>query len=242
MTRLQVSPMLRRLAAAIMPAGTLIGAPAVQAANWSSDHAASQPYCRRCGATVDDAAHTFDGCPHCRGLRIPWQEVWRLGAYHEPLSTWLIDFKFHGGWAWGRWFGRELARIIPRTGEEAAGRSLVVPVPLHWRRRMNRGYDQARLIAQTFARARSLPLAPLLHRNRPTTAQTTLRSRAARHGNVRRAFGIAPVDLAGWHIWLIDDVKTTGSCARLLRHAGASSVRLAVVAVADPRSSDFKWN
>ena len=56
--------------------------------------------------------------------------------------------------------------------------------------------------------------------------------------------GIEPVDLSGWDVWLIDDVKTSGAtleaCIRLLRKHGAGRVHVAVAAVADPKHGDFK--
>lgn len=51
------------------------------------------------------------------------------------------------------------------------------------------------------------------------------------------------IDLTGYEVWLIDDVKTTGStlqaCTQLLRKAGARSVHAAVAAVADPKGQNF---
>ena len=86
-------------------------------------------------------------------------------------------------------------------------------------------------------------MAPLLYRTRHTPPQTSLPP-SARPANVRRSFGIRNVDLTGFDIWLIDDVKTTGStlrsCARLLRRRGARSIHIAVAAVADPRQQDFQ--
>ena len=82
-------------------------------------------------------------------------------------------------------------------------------------------------------------MAPLLRRTRFVRAQTAI-APTRRYVNVRRSFGVRHLDLTGWSVWLVDDVKTTGatltSCARLLRGAGARKINVAVVAVADPRS------
>ena len=83
----------------------------------------------------------------------------------------------------------------------------------------------------------------MLRRTRYTHPQTSLPP-AKRADNVRESVAARRVDLSGWHIWLIDDVKTTGAtlaaCTRLVRRAGASRVFIAVAAVADPHGSDFK--
>lgn len=212
------------------------GDAAAAATDWRAD--APGTYCRRCGATCHEAALTASGCPYCRGERVAWQGVWRLGAYEEPLSRWIVELKFHGQWTWATWFGRELARITADVPADLAEGSAVVPIALHWRRRIGRGFDQTMLVARAFAQASGRDFAPLLTRRRATTPQSHIHEHAARLRNIQGAFVMPDVDLAGRTIWLVDDVKTTGATARvashLLRRAGAKRVHLVVLAVADP--------
>ncbi|MDH3583905.1 MAG: ComF family protein [Phycisphaerae bacterium] len=214
-----------------LPPTEWIGQRAVEQADWAPDPPGS--YCPRCGATCGPAAITLSGCAFCRDRHVPWHGVWRLGAYREPLAGWVRQFKFSRSWAWGEWFGRALAERAPDTRP-----AVVVPVPLHWRRRLWRGYDQAMLMARSFAAAQDLRVARVIYRQRPTRHQTRLASRAARRANIRRAFAARPVDLSGWTVWLMDDVTTSGTtaaaCTRLLKGLGAERVNLAVAAVADP--------
>lgn len=231
-------PALRRLTLdTLFPPTELMGERAAAFAEWRPDPPGS--YCTRCGATAGFGAVTETGCPHCRDQRLPWDSVYRLGVYRSPLDQWIVRLKFHHAWAWGSWFGRRLASILPDDPQ-----AVVIPVPLHWRRRLLRGFDQTHLIARELANAKSVPLAPVLSRRRATAAQSHLQSRERRARNVRRAFRPASVDLGGQTAWLVDDVKTTGAtaaqCARLLRRAGAEAVHLVVVAVADPAATDFR--
>jgi len=119
----------------------------------------------------------------------------------------------------------------------------VCAVPMHWLRRWGRGFNQAQLIAESIAKARAWPTAPILKRTRRTAPQINLTPSQRAH-NISGSIAIESVDLSGWEIWLVDDVKTTGStlnlCARLLRKAGAMTVNVAVAAVADPKHADFQ--
>lgn len=224
-------------------------------------------YCRRCGATAVDAAITDRGCPFCRGRRLPWRRVHRLGAYRPPLSDWIIRMKFQRQWALADRIAMMLAASAPDPPDHApeprpggtssrgstlpphpdptAPRVAVVPVPLHWTRRLRRGYDQTRIVARTLAERRGWTLAPLVRRARPTPPQSSITDHAARLRNVRGAFTCRPADLRGWSVWLVDDVVTTGAtarqAARLLRRAGASWLGLAVLAVADPLGANFQY-
>jgi len=201
-------------------------------------------YCHRCGSSAGPAGATVSGCAFCTGTTIAWDRIIRLSAYADPVSRWVVSMKFNRDWSWAPWFGRSLADAVQHTRDtQNPQNTAVCPVPMHWTRRWWRSYNQAHLIAASFAQHRHWPLAPLLRRTRHTSPQTTL-SPSRRMRNIRGSVAMKPIDLTGWHIWLIDDVKTTGStltaCARLLRRAGARSVNAAVVAVADPRGSNFK--
>jgi ComF family protein len=122
------------------------------------------------------------------------------------------------------WLGAE--RLEPPRG------AMVTAVPLARRRATQRGYNQARVVAQAFADFHRLPLVELLERTRHTPAQSTL-DRSARQANVAGAF-VASARAAGMTVWLVDDVRTTGAttaAAKLaLTSAGAASVEIAVLA------------
>jgi ComF family protein len=222
--------------------GRTAGAAEALAAGWSPDRAGA--YCPRCGASAAAEGVTVTGCAHCRGKPVAWHGVWRLGAYKEPLAEWIRRYKFRGAWAWGEYFGSQLSRAAREVKLE--GDAVVTPVPLHWRRRMGRGYNQSELIARAFAAEMNLPISPLLRHLRQTLEQSHIHDHAQRWKNVRQAFALRRVDLTGVTVWLVDDVKTTGStaraCARLLKAAGARRVNVAVAAVADPRGADFQRN
>ncbi|MES1262566.1 MAG: phosphoribosyltransferase family protein, partial [Acidobacteriota bacterium] len=115
----------------------------------------------------------------------------------------------------------------------------VVPVPLHWRKQWERGYNQAELLARHVAKRRGVPLVKALRRKRPTAVQASL-AVAGRRKNVAGAFLMRPqARLAGQRVLLIDDVMTTGAtagaCAVALKRGGAKSVSLLTLARADRR-------
>jgi ComF family protein len=120
----------------------------------------------------------------------------------------------------------ELSALMRLHGQAVlAGADFVVPVPLHWRRRWRRGFNQA----ADLARALGLPVRQVLCRCRRTLPQADLPA-GQRHLNVRRAFRVRhPSLVANASIVLIDDVRTTGAtleaCGRALRGAGAREVR-----------------
>ncbi|MFA7235969.1 MAG: ComF family protein [Phycisphaeraceae bacterium] len=213
---------------------------AAKQAMWRADEA--DAYCGRCGASAGEGAATESGCPHCRGQSVAWDGVVRLDAYESPMDEWIRRMKFRRMWTWGPWFGRQLA--MASGGRLRGGRTVVTGVPLHWRRRWSRGYDQAWLMAKAMGEAGGVPVSRLLERRRWTTSQSKLKSQHKRAANVKDAFAMKPVDLTGWTVWLVDDVKTTGStlrqCVRLLKNAGAERVFVAVAAVADPKGSGFE--
>lgn len=89
--------------------------------------------------------------------------------------------------------------------------SLIVPVPLHWVRRMRRGYNQAALLALALSAARGLPCFPgAMSRVRQTASQAGL-PEETRATNLIQAFRAVPRLVAGKQIIIVDDVCTSGA-------------------------------
>lgn len=113
---------------------------------------------------------------------------------------------------------------------------LIVPVPLSNRRRKERGFNQAEVIADCLAEAFGVrPESGLLYRVRDTPLHRAAMDEKARSATVRKAFGVdARRDIAGRHILLVDDVMTSGatasSCAKELKEKGARRVSVLTLA------------
>lgn len=125
----------------------------------------------------------------------------------------------------------------------------LLPVPLHWRRQLRRGFNQAQWLARRLAARLDRPCRDrLLYRQRNTPSQTRLDGRQ-RLRNLRGAFALragpaqhGPAQHIAQHVALVDDVLTSGAtaneAARLLKDNGCRTVELWVLArAARPGSS-----
>ena len=102
-------------------------------------------------------------------------------------------------------------------------------IPLSKKRLRQRGYDQARLIAEEIAAKTGLPCRQLLQKVKNNSAQSLTRDAKQRRENVAGVYALDDgADVSGLRILLVDDVVTTGAtmseAARILRKEGAKSV------------------
>jgi len=193
-----------------------------------------QPSCPRCAATVGPFVHLEGGCASCRDERLHFEQVLRLGPYTGRLREAILRMKHARDDGLAELLG-ELWAVHAEARLRAAGTTVVVPVPLHWWRRWERGFNQSEALARGLAQRLGLPCRPdWLQRRRYTPAQTG-QSGEARRQNVRGAFQARPrAELRDQAVLLVDDVVTTMStaddAARALRAAGASRVVVAALA------------
>lgn len=194
-------------------------------------------YCPRCGRDASRYGLVAGACPACQGQDVHFDQIARAGVYGDALQHMILAFK-HGR--------SELDAVLGPLADAAfqgsgfyEGTEWLVPVPLHWTRRLARGYNQSHLIAKRLTRRRARICTDLV-RIRRTRLQPAVATPAARARNVAGAFAVrADHRFSGRTVCLIDDIKTSGAtlneCARVLKEAGAARVYAVVLAVAGQR-------
>jgi len=243
------------LSCALLPAScTLCGSPLPQLSSvpicavcWTEFPLQSGSACARCGDTLDipGVVSTPASSSLCRVCRLAPPRFVRAvayGLYQGKMKAAIHALKYDRLHPASRLLGQMLAKAIAQLATDAPAEMLVVPVPLHRSKFADRGFNQARALADQalgFLRhshpAWRLTLAPsTLMRLRPTQSQAGLSPRARRL-NVRGAFSVSnSAAIAARHILLVDDILTTGATARAaalaLTRAGAASVWVATLA------------
>lgn len=210
--------------------------------------------CERCGLPIvseraADATQVF--CGACRANEPSFDLARAFGIYRGNLRLLILQLKFRRRERLGRRLGARLSRTWMKFGVlNGVEPLLIVPVPLFHLRERERGFNQARLLAEGLKGGiEKLPgerdvqiRAGLLLRTRATLPQAGLKIQA-RKDNVRGAFAVAkPKSVVGRHIILVDDVMTTGAtlsaCAGVLKKCGASKVYALAMARATPQFPD----
>ena len=186
--------------------------------------------CPACGAPSTSVAE----CRRCHGWCRDWEGIVVLAAYADDLRAAVLAAKRPGG----EILATGLATLLAGKHADTIAAwaiDLIVPVPMHWTRRMLRGTSAADGLARGVAAALGLPRRSALVRTRATRMQNELEP-AARRANVRSAFRATAV-AAGRRVLVVDDVTTTGgtlaACRQALVAAGAAAVYAAAVARAD---------
>jgi len=176
-------------------------------------------------------------CALCRlGLQ-GFDAVYSYGSYEGTLRQLVHLFKYGGVRPLAGTFGNFLARALPRE----TSFDVIVPMPLHWFKQWQRGFNQADVLAREIGKKWRVPVRNVIRRRRATLPQAGL-TNAKRRANVRGAFQISRgKPLRGMRVLLVDDVVTTGAtasaCARVLKRAGAAHVALLALARTDRRQA-----
>ncbi len=189
--------------------------------------------CRRCGAMISPSHARGDRCDDCRDPALRFSRLVCLGEYQGQLRDVVLRMKCPSQTALTLAMGRLLWRDRREILEEIRP-DLLIPIPMHWTRRLRRGVNSPELLAEPIARALSAPVARgVLGLRRNPLVQSSL-TPSRRFENMRGAFRCsAGYDIRGARVLLIDDVLTTGAtcseAAAQLRRHGAKDVFVAVV-------------
>ncbi len=192
--------------------------------------------CPRCGRSVPPFGGHSRGCGACQR-----EDFWnvagvaRCGPYEQPLADLLTGLKYGGQRRNAVYLGRLLAGAIRRAAWSDSLQALV-PVPMHWRRRLQRPVDHARALAEEAGRTLGIPVrCAAVRRVRHGPSQTSTTSRTQRFENVRGCFGASRwADVRGQVVCIIDNLLVSGATihevSKVLRKAGARRIYAAVVA------------
>lgn len=165
----------------------------------------------------------------CRALPAEVDTLWVAGPFDGWLRSAIHSYKFSGETVRAAHFAELMAPGFADLASDIA----LAPVPLHPRRKRQRGYDQTLILAKAISKHTGHPVFTGLKKSRDTPHQVGL-DRGERSANLRDAFEIASGMNMPAHLVLIDDVSTTGAtlteCAIALRRAGAIIVSAAVIA------------
>ena len=199
------------------------------------------PMCKMCGLPFKSRQGDDHLCGECIKTPKYFQSA-RTAAFYTPLTMALIHrFKYNRKIQLAKPLGEVLAKTFLRFWR-IDDIDVIVPVPLHFKRFRQRGFNQAYLIAKAFLNqitntqqaSRVKIEKELLCRTLPTVSQTGLK-RKSRLKNIKNAFrAIKPAKVHAQRILLIDDIYTTGAtvneCAKTLHNNGASRIDVLTIA------------
>lgn len=213
---------------------------------WSSIQPISIPYCPQCGKPQPRRVGFEEvvelHCAECKAAEPQFSRTFAAGLYDGVLKDAIHLFKFGRKRLLLKPLGNLLVREVgSRINPDDY--DIFTYVPLHPRRKKERGFDQAERLAGHLAGAGLWSSSPCLERTLHTQYQSRL-AEDERWKNVKRAFSLrSGMEVTDCRVLLVDDVVTTGAtvneCCRVLRKAGAAEVDVLALAVT-PQQPDAR--
>jgi ComF family protein len=195
-------------------------------------------FCRVCRTPFVDSypLDEQDLCTVCRENRASFDSAYSYGSYEGALQKLIQLFKY----AKVESLAGPLSRLLLLSLPFEENFDVVVAMPMHWRKRWQRGFNQAELLAEPVARRLGLKLSQSLRRVRYTAAQAGLNEKE-RRANLKDSLAVKrPAEIHGKRVLLIDDVFTTGASLRaaaaVLKAGGAAHVTALTLARVDHRA------
>lgn len=189
--------------------------------------------CHRCGRKLSLLPSTEKIlCTKCLKKRPSYDMARAVFQYSSYSKNSILKFKYGGKIEYAHFF----ANLMEQAGKDLFKETdLIMPVPMHWKRKLLRGYNQAGILAHLLSKKTNIPYdEKTLIRFKHTQKQEN-KTLEERNKNVKNAFFVTkPEKIKNKTVLLIDDVFTTGAtvnnCAKTLKKAGALAVFVLTIA------------
>ena len=193
--------------------------------------AIGEPRCKKCGKPIRQEEKEF--CYDCEREELCYEQGRSLWLHKMPVSSSIYAFKYKNRRVYGEVYGKEMAKTfgkLIRLWEI----DVIVPVPLHKKKRKKRGYNQAEILAEEIGLHIGIPVDTALVRRKINTVPQKEFTRKERKKNLENAFETTG-KLCGKRVLIVDDIYTTGSTIHsisvLLKNAGAEKTYFLTISI-----------
>ena len=187
------------------------------------------PWCMKCGKKL---AGEGEYCADCRRREHFFLRGRGLYEY-ESVALSIYRFKYGGRREYADYFGEQMAEYLGDFVRSVEPDGLI-PIPLHRKRRLQRGYNQAELLARALGDRLNIPVYGDYLVRQKNTAPLKYENPEERQNNLKKAFNIPQNDVKLKRVIVVDDIYTTGStmdeAARVLKGAGVREIYFVTLA------------
>lgn len=191
-----------------------------------------EPRCKKCGKPIRYAENEY--CHDCTEHHFSYEQGKSIWLHKDPVRWSVYQFKYHNRRIFAEFYAEEWCRLYGHHIREW-GIDIIIPIPLHRKRRRKRGYNQAEILAVELGKRCNVEVnKKAVIRATNTRPQKELNDKA-RKKNVRSAFQVTKYWQKMKNVLLIDDIYTTGntidSVAQLLKEKGAEKVYFLTISI-----------
>lgn len=167
-----------------------------------------EPRCKRCGKPVRYERQEY--CYDCQGKEFFFEQGKNVWMHTGVVKQSIYQFKYRNRRIYGEFYAKEMYRLFG-TWIRENGIDLIIPVPLHAKRRKERGYNQAEILAECLGGLTGIRVEKAAVIRRKYTSPQKRLDNKERRKNLHNAFAVVK-DLNSFkNILIVDDIYTTGS-------------------------------
>lgn len=191
-----------------------------------------EPRCKKCGKPIRYEEQEY--CHDCTERLFYYEQGKSLWLHKGPVRWSVYQFKYRNRRIFAEFYAKEWKRIYGEKLKEWEI-DVIIPIPLHKKRRRKRGYNQAEILARELQKVCHIPMdTKSVIRTVNTRPQKELNDKE-RKKNLSKAFRVTKHWKKAKNVLLIDDIYTTGntidSVAQILKQKGVEKVYFLTISI-----------